>query len=925
MKRLSILLLVWLLIANAVLADDPQKKVSCNLRNASYAEFASFIFNETGVRIFYQKETVKNIQVTLKEDSLSVLALVEKTISGTNLRVSEWNKHLVVLPEINLYTGLPPFQPILSESQDVSDAVEKKTTAEEKYLTGRAPEVVKTIRIGNAGAIKTTGKAKILGRILDKDSGEPIYNATLYFPDLETGVVTDENGFATLLLRPGKHAVRIDYLGYERKNYLFDVYNDGNFTIELGRTVIQMKEFVVYGDKQMSMKSKDPGLDKIAMKTIKELPMMMGERDVLKISSMLPGIVNTGEGTSGINVRGGGSDQNAFYINKIPVYNTSHLFGFFPAFNSEIIRDFSVYKGHIPAQFGGRLSSVFNITTRQGNRKRFSVHGGISPITGNIVVEGPIIKDTCSVLLSARTSYSDWMLERIEDPTIRASSANFNDFAAAVNFDVQKTQIAAFAYRSYDRFRLADINDYNYTNSGVSLSISRTVNAMLRGELSLIAADYSFKTTDRQQISSAYEHAYQTSHYEARLDFKHVISSTHTLDYGLGSTLYKLDRGTVSPLGILSLRIPVELGQEKGLESSIYISDTYEPNPRLSLTLGLRFSVFNPLGPDEVLVYAPGLPKDLRFIEDTLSFSNNQPLKWYTEPDIRAAVNYSTDENGSLKFAFNQMHQHLFLLNNTVSISPSAQWKLADYHLKPSQSNQVSMGVFRNLKQWGLETSFEVYYKQAKNFPEFRDGADFLKSPHVETAVLQGTQKSYGFEFFLKRNNRKIDGWLSYTYSRSLIQVDDVNKLNTINNGLVYPSNHDIPHVVNLVVNYHIRRRLTLSSVVTYQSGRPVTFPTSFYYVNGVPMLDYSNRNAYRIPDYFRTDLSLTLEGSLKKEKFIHSSLVISVYNLTGRENPYSVYFKNEEGKIKSYQYSVIGVPILTATWIFKLGNYAAE
>jgi hypothetical protein len=624
-------------------------------------------------------------------------------------------------------------------------------------------------------------------------------------------------------------------------------------------------------------------------------------------------------------VRGGSADQNAFYINKIPIYNTSHMFGFFPAFNSDIIKDFSIYKGHIPAQYGGRLSSVFNIITRQGNRKNFTAHGGISPTSANLVVEGPIKKDVASFLVSARSTYSDWILKRIKDPVIRASSAGFYDFSGGVNFDNQKTQIALFAYYSKDRFRLSDITDYTYSNSGVSFSLGHNFTKSLRGEFSLIGSQYSFSTIDKQEISNAYEHTYVMGDYEFRTDFKQVLSDANTLDFGLNLVFYQLDRGNVLAYGPQSLRNEVNLGKEQGLESALYISDSYDILPWINLTAGVRFALFTPIGPKKVYTYTPGFPIDLRYVNDSIEFGNNQPIKWYIEPDIRAAINFETDENGSVKLAFNQMHQNMFMLNNTISVAPNTQWKMADYYLKPSKSNQVSAGVFRRLARAGLEVSVELYYKTASNYPEFKDGASFLESPQIETAVLQGKQKAYGVEFFIKRNSRRLEGWLTYTYSRSIVQVNGGQPWNSINDGDAFPANFDIPHVLNLVLNYHVSRRITFSSIVTYQSGKPITYPVSIYYIDGVPNFDYSKRNAYRIPNYFRMDLSVTIEGNLRKKKFLHSSFNLSVYNLTGRENPYAVYFKAENGRINSYQYSVIGVPILTATWIFKLGNYASD
>ncbi|MBK9980906.1 MAG: carboxypeptidase-like regulatory domain-containing protein [Saprospiraceae bacterium] len=924
MKSILFCLLLILFVQKGN-AQGPDKIISCHFHNTSFSTFANDILQQSGIVIYYREEWTKSLVVNIDVDEISVLDVVTQAIQGSGLDVSVWNNNLVLLRGEKLINTLPSFE---HKSISIDSAVQRETAltaSEERYITGRKADAIQTIRIGKAGGNRNGTKAKVLGRLLDEETGEPVSYANMYIASIESGAVADINGFFTIFLKPGLYNANFEFLGYESKKYQLDILSDGSFTLNMKRAVIQMKELVIHGDRQMNMQAKDPGIEKILMKTIKNVPMMMGERNILNLSALLPGIVNTGEGSAGLNVRGGGSDQNAFYLNKIPIYNTSHLFGFFPAFNSDIIKDFSIYKGYIPAQFGGRLSSVFDINTRQGNLKHLTVHGGLSPITGNIVVEGPILKDTFSFIVSARTSYSDWILKHIKDPDIRASSAKFSDFSGGLNYDVQKTQISLFAYHSNDHFRLSDINDYTYSNDGASLTYNHRYSNSLHGEYALITSTYKFNTTDKQEPARAYEHGYTLNHSEAKADFRHILSDKNVLDYGAGFVLYNLDRGDVKPYGSKSSRNFVALGGEKGLESALYISDSYDVFTWLTLTAGFRYAMFTPLGSKTVYTYAPGSPRDVRYINDTLRFGNNKPIKWYSEPDIRVAVNLETDGSGSIKLAFNQMHQNLFMLNNTITIAPNAQWKLADYHLKPSRSNQVSLGVFRTLGKIGLETSLEVYYKHTVDYPEFKDGADFLGSPLVETAVLQGKQKAYGMEFFIKRSSRKLEGWLSYTYSKSLLKIDGEQLFEQINKGAEYPANFDIPHSLNLVVSYHLSRRMTFSSIVVYQTGKPITYPVSVYYVDGVPILDYSDRNAYRIPGYFRTDLSITLEGNLKRYKLAHSSFSLNVYNVTGRKNPYSVYFKTVSGKIRGYLYSVIGIPIVTASWNFKFGNYAAD
>jgi len=916
---------IFLMTSLLVNAQQQEKTMAFHFTDVPFSKLSSYITENTTIRIFYLEKWVENLKVTVDRDSVTAFVALSEALLGSGLEVSEWNGNLVVLPADKLVTSLPEYALKEIKKTNTDTTSKSLTSSEERYLTGRKADALQTIRIGKRGGSSTGSKSRILGRILDEETGEPILGATIYIVETKTGGVSDLNGFVSLTLKPGKYNALFEYLGYAKKKYQFEVHSDGDFVVRMKQSVIHMKEVIVYGDRQMSIRAKDPGLDKMSVKSIRELPMMMGERDILKVSTTLPGIVSVGEGSAGLNVRGGGSDQNAFYINKIPIYNTSHLFGFFPAFNSDIIKDFSIYKGHIPAQYGGHLSSVFNIITRQGNRKHFTARGGISPITGNLVVEGPLKKDTSSFMFSARSSYSDWILQKIKDPDIRNSSAAFNDFSGGVNYDIQKMQLRLFAYHSFDRFRLSDINSYEYSNNGASATFSRNYSNSLRGEFSLIGSQYTFATTDKQELSNAYEHAYKMEHYEFRGDFKHMLTDKHSLEYGIGAILYKLDRGTVKPYGVSSLRKKVELGAEQGLESSVYISDSYEIVDWMTLTAGFRYALFTSMGPKTVYQYAAGAPVDVRYIVDTLMFDNGKPIRFYHEPDFRIALNIETDEAGTVKLAFNQMHQNLFMLNNTTTVAPNTQWKLVDYHLRPSQSNQWSAGVFRTLAEYNIETSAELFYKQTRNFPEFRDGADFLNNPLVETSVLQGDQKAYGIELFVKSSSRKLEGWISYTYSRSLIKVDGGEVWSQTNNGEIYPANFDIPHSLNVVLNYHITRRIIFASIFTYQQGKPVTYPVSVYYVNGVPMLDYSKRNAYRIPDYLRTDISLTLEGNLKKQKMLHSSLIFSVYNATGRDNPYSVYFKTVNGIIKSYQYSVIGVPIFTATWLFKLGNYASE
>ncbi len=887
--------------------------------NTKLSAFIEAVQAQCGVKVYYPTDLPDTL-ISIRAEGLTALGALQLALQGSRWQVSAWHSSLVVLHGERLIDSLPRWRKP-DRIGDHQSLPEKETPR----MTEDATDFTRHITVGKRGGRLVSGLARIRGRILNAESGEPVFSATVYLPAVQSGSVTDPNGYFTLILEPGLYQAEFGYMGFEKQTISLDVLSGGDFSISLKRKIVTMKEVVVSGDRQMSIKAKDPGLDKISMRNIRELPMMMGERDIMAVSETLPGIVSAGEGASGLNVRGGDPDQNAFYLNRIPLYNTSHLFGFFPAFNADIIRDFSIYKGHVPASYGGRLSSVFNILTRQGNRKTFTAHGGLSPITANLVAEGPVIRDTLSVLLSGRTTYSDWILKRLNDPDLSASSAGFYDVAASVHYDLSNTQISLVMYHSSDDFRLSGLSEYWYTNSGASLSFRRNFSQSHSGDFTLVAARYAFGTIGKDPTSLAYRHEYNLTHYELRLDMRYTPRRGHLMEYGAGITRYGLNRGDVLPNGEGSLRKPVSLGSETGLESAVYLTDTWEATHWLSLSMGLRYTLFTPMGGRDIYLYSPGAPKDPRYITDTLRFAEHTPVAWYHEPDIRATINLETDANGSVKLAFNQMWQNLFMLNNTLSVAPNTQWKMADYHLKPSRSHQYSAGVFRQFPLASLEMSAEFFYKRSGDYTLFRDGADFLSTPEVETTVIQGQQRAYGLELFVKRSQRRLEGWMSYTWSRSMAQADGFQDWEKVNKGQAFPSNFDIPHAVNLVLSYHVSRRITFSAIMTYLSGKPVTYPVSVYYINEVPMLDYSARNAYRIPHYFRTDLSLTLEGNLKKRKLLHSSFNLSVYNLTGRDNPFSVFFRSENGKIKSYSYSVIAVPVFTATWIFKLGNYASD
>lgn len=922
------IILVFIASSLSLGASYPDIFFSGDFQNVPFPEFVQDVEAQSGAHFFYLSDWTTGINISATGEKLSLSDVLREHFSGRSLHFYiDAKDNVFITNDLKLKTELPDYQ------DDNADTVPGAQTGKTEfiqynkdYLEGRTTGTLETLIIGKEDENNIQNRAIISGKILDQESGEPLIGASIYIEELKTGAVTDINGQFSLVLTPGKYSAMINCMGMKEIRYFLQVYSNGTLNVAMENRIIPINEVVIKADQFHNVRGIQMGFERLNIKTIKEIPVVMGEKDLLKVVQMLPGIQSVGEGSSGINVRGSPADQNIFYINKLPVYNPSHLFGFFSSFSPDIIKDFSFYKSNIPAKYGGRLASVFDISTSQGNKKEFTARGGISPVTGHIAVEGPIKKEHSSYVLSARSTYSDWLLSQLENPDLRNSKALFHDFTANVNIEAnEKNLFRAFAYYSNDRFHLASKNQYQYANIGGSLGWRHRLTSSISADFTAIFSNYSFQTLDQTFPIMAYSHDYELNHYEFKSDLIWFIGQKHTLTFGGSGILYDLDRGNVSPYGPESIRIPVELGLERGLEGAVYIGDEMKLLPRLTLYSGLRYSFYAALGPSAVHLYFPDAPREDMNILDTLHFSSGEIVQSYSCPEPRLAINYSTGSNSSVKVSYNRIRQYLFMLSNTIAISPTDQWKLCDYYIKPPLSDQISAGFYKEFPGFGINTSIELYYKKTLNLVEFKDAAEFLASPNIETEVLQGNQSAYGMEVMVKKNAGKLNGWFSYAYSRSEVLVNGEFPWDKINTGIPYPSNYDKPHAINLVANYRTKRRLSFSANMVYSTGRPLTNPLAIYYVNGQPLVEYSMRNEYRIPDYFRIDLSINMEGTLKARKLAHSYWMINIYNLTGRENAYSVYYKSEEGKINGYKMSIFGIPIVTISWNLKLGNYASE
>ena len=913
--------------------------VSCCLYTISWAQQNTYLVDKSyngldlltfigkteqnlNVHFFYQKDSLPlTVQIEVENDSTPLEQVLSVNLKQYHLYATVDAKGNVFLTKgTKLKTSLPPAFFNMEQPPDFdSDSLERS----KKYLTTKKEIGVKTIYVGNKKDGAYLESVKMSGYMTSRIKGGKVIGATMYFDELKSGVVTDENGFYSIQLKKGRYTLTIRSMEYEEKKFRLEVFSDAQINFTLDEKISALKEVVITASASSKLKNTSMGYEKISAKSIKLIPKMMGENDIVKTALLLPGVQSVGEGTAGYNVRGGSADQNAFYINQIPVYNTSHLLGFFTAFTPNAIDELTIYKGNFPAQFGGHLSSVFDITAREGNSKKFTAEGGISPVSANLMANGPINKGKGGYMIGARSTYSTWALKLVQVDAIRNSRAKFNDGVINLHYKLtENNKLNATGYYSSDHIVLASLTDYDYHNAGASLKWTHFFKQKHNFELSGIYSNYGYNERNSSSDIRGYKVDYGLDHWEAKAGLALNPNAAHHILIGANSILYKLDQGHYAPLDDKSLVIPVKLNKEEGLESGIYINEEWKPSAIFSVNGGVRYNFYTFLGPHTSYVYKDNSALTPANIIDTVSFEKNKNVKSYSAPDFRLSAKYSINEFMSVKAAFNQVHQYIFMLSNTIAIAPTDKWKLVDDHIKPMVGRQYSLGFFSELKKHTYEFSTEFYYKEAKNVVDYKDGANLLVNKIPETDVLQGNLNSYGAELMFKKIGGKLNGWISYTYSRAIVKIDGDRDDEKINLGKAYPANYDKPHAVNLVANYKLSHRVSVSSNFVYSTGRPITFPAAVYYQQGIPIIHYSARNEYRIPDYIRVDISVNVEGNLKSKKFKHSSWNFSVYNLLGRNNPYSVYFKQEGWLINGYQLSIFGSPIFSLTYNFKLGSY---
>ena len=674
----------------------------------------------------------------------------------------------------------------------------------------------------------------------------------------------------------------------------------------------ELAEIVVVAGRQSSVKSTTMGSEKFKPQLLKNIPSAFGESDIMKVVLTLPGVTTVGEASSGYNVRGGATDQNLILFNGGTVYNPSHLFGLFTSFNSDAVEDVELFKSSIPAEYGGRISSVLKVNSKEANMQKLTGSLSLGALTSKVNLEIPVVKDHVSLLLNGRTTYSDWMLKQLpESSGYKDGTANFYDLGGVLTWKLNNMhRLKVFGYWSNDRFSFSSDDSYGYQNRNISAEWRSILNEKITATLSAGLDHYDYFNDDKSVTSMAARLSFGIDQLWAKLHVRQRLSEKQSLSYGLSVQHYNVQAGKYEPLGDESWVDLKQLQKEKALESAAYIDYEHSFTEKLSVSAGLRYSMFNALGPRDVNIYdSQELPS-----EETLLETRHETgfIKTYQAPEFRLSARYALQENLSLKAGFNTMHQYIHKVSNTSIMSPTDMWKLADLNIKPQNGWQIASGIYYETPSKDYELSAEIYYKHINDYLNYRSSAVLLMNPHLETDVFSTKGKAYGIELQAKKPFGKLNGWVSYTYSRSLLRQDDKRVAMPLNNGDWYPSEYDRPHEVKAVLNYKFTERYSFSSNFNYAKGRPTTIPAGKYYNEklGYYLPYYTDRNNYRIPDYMRCDIAFNIEPTHRQTAFLHTSFSIGVYNALARKNAYNIYYVTEGTEIKGYKLSVFGTAI---------------
>jgi hypothetical protein len=773
---------------------------------------------------------------------------------------------------------------------------------------------------------QTPSKFTLNGYVKDADNGEALIGATIYIKPLNNGAVTNEYGFYSITIPAGQYEVSYSYVGFVAQSKTIDLSTNQRIDIELEAESEELQEVVVQGElEQASATNTEMSNNKLDIRTIVKVPSFLGEADVLRSIQLMPGVSTVGEGASGFNVRGGGVGQNLVLLDEAPVYNTSHLFGFFSVFNPDAVKDVKLFKGAIPSRYGGRLASLLDVRMKEGNSKKFEASGGIGTVFSRLAIESPIVKDKASFIIAGRRSYIDVLARPFSDVFDDGASLYFYDLTMKANYNInKKNRVYASGYFGRDKFLFDAQQGFSWGNSTASFRWNHLYSEKLFSNVTALFSKYDYKLQFGDDDLDRFNWNSSISNFIVKPEFTWFLNK-HEVTFG-GEAIYY----TFEPAHAVALtngeRLDISLPKRYNLETSLFIGDSYQVKAKLNLQYGLRFSHFRYLGPGEAYRFNDTIPGARRTLIETRNYKSGETIASYNNFQPRVAFTWQVSPASSIKGSYNRMTQYLHLISNTTASNPLDVWTPTTQNIQPELGDQYTLGYFSDIgsaKNW--EASAEVYYRATQNQVDYINGADLLINKLIEADLMTGKGRAYGLELYLQRKAGRLNGWVSYTLAKTELQVDG------INHGDWYPTRYDQRHNLKVAAFYDLTKRWSFSTNFIFTSGTPTTFPTSRFIVQDIliPINAYESRNNVRVPAYHRLDISFRLEGREMrrgKKRKNDDYWMFSFYNVYGRKNPFSIYFSQPDDRTatgltldsQATQLAIVGSIIPSISYNFK-------
>ncbi len=727
-------------------------------------------------------------------------------------------------------------------------------------------------------------KVVLSGYIKDRSNGELLIGANIFFKELKTGTISNFYGFYSFSVEPGIYNIDFVYMGYKTQSKRLEIKQNMNLDIELIPETENIEEVVVRSQK-LDANVRDPqmSVQKLQSKDVKAVPALMGEVDVIKVLQLMPGVQATSEGASGFSVRGGNPDQNLVLLDEAIVYNAGHMLGFFSVFNNDAIKDVKLFKGDIPASSGGRLSSLVDVRMNDGNNKKIEGKGGIGLISSRLTLEGPIIKDKTSFIVSGRRTYADLFLPLATDEAAKDSKLYFYDLNAKIKHVINNNNRLYFStYFGRDVF--IDVNSkMDFGNQTFTLRWNHVYNPKLFSNITFVSSKYDYKLGTSEEASE-FTWKSRLQDYSIKLDYNYYLNPNNTISFGIQSISHQINPGTAQGEGEDSMFSKVEVPDANGLEHGVYVANSQKIGSRLNIKYGLRLSGLQNIGEGTVYEFDENFE-----VVNELNYKSGDIFNSYWGLEPRIGMSYILNSTTSVKSSYSKTQQYIHLASNSTSTTPLDVWFMSSPNIKPQICDQFSAGLFRNFSNNTIETSVEVFYKDMKNTIDFKDHPDLLLNDKMEGEIRTGKSWAYGAEFLLKFNLEKFSGWIGYTWSESWREIPEVN------NGKKYLSPYSHDHDISLVVNHKVSKRCQLGMNWVYFSGAPFTAPNGRMFVGGDIIPLYSDRNEERMPDYHRMDVSFTIKNKKKEGRKWEGEWNFSVYNIYGRKNAWSIFFEQDD------------------------------